>query len=81
MSVLCVAGALAAPRRYGLLLGSIALVLAIHSLPAHKEYRFVFDVVQPTMARIDPDAPAPPANAGIEHADPEQPAGGASDGG
>ena len=35
----------AAPRRYGFLLGLIALVLLIHSLQAHKEYRFVFAVI------------------------------------
>ena len=32
-------------RRYGFLLSLIALVLAMHSLQAHKEYRFVFAVI------------------------------------
>ena len=45
LSVLCLAGALRSPRRYGLLLGLIAVVLAIHSVPAHKEYRFVFAAI------------------------------------
>ena len=42
LSVLCLLAALRSPRRYGLLLGLIVLVLLVHSLPAHKEYRFVF---------------------------------------
>ncbi|MDE0448575.1 MAG: hypothetical protein OXH96_18080 [Spirochaetaceae bacterium] len=33
------------PRRYGLLLALTVLVLLTHSLPAHKEYRFVFAAV------------------------------------
>ena len=45
LSVLCLAAALRWPRRYGLLLGLIALVLLAHSVQAHKEYRFVFAVV------------------------------------
>ena len=45
LSVLCVAAALRRPRRYGFLLGLIALVLLVHSLQAHKEYRFVFAVI------------------------------------
>ena len=45
LSVLCVAAALRRPRRYGFLLGLIALVLFIHSLQAHKEYRYVFAVI------------------------------------
>ena len=44
LSMLCLAGALRSPRRYGLLLGLIALVLLVHSLPAHKELRFIFAV-------------------------------------
>ena len=44
-SALCLAGALPWPRRYGLLLGLIALVLVLHAVPAHKEYRFVFVVI------------------------------------
>ena len=45
LSVLCLVGALRSPRRYGLLLGLIALVLVTHSVPAHKEYRFIFAVI------------------------------------
>jgi hypothetical protein len=45
LSVLCLVGALRWPRRYGLLLGLIAVVLLTHSLPAHKEYRFVFTAI------------------------------------
>ena len=45
LSALTLAGALRAPRRYGLLLGLIALVLLSHSLQSHKEYRFVFAVI------------------------------------
>ena len=45
LSVLSLAGALRAPRRYGLLLGLTALVLLSHSVQAHKEYRFVFAVI------------------------------------
>lgn len=45
LSLLCLAAALRRPRRYGLLLGLIALVLLLHSLQAHKEYRFVFAVI------------------------------------
>ena len=45
LSVLCLAAALRWPRRYGLLLGLIAVVLLTHALPAHKEYRFVFAAI------------------------------------
>ena len=45
LSVLCLAAALRWPRRYGLLLGLIAVLLLTHSLPAHKEYRFVFAAI------------------------------------
>ncbi len=45
LSVLCVAAALRRPRRYGFLLGLIALILLVHSLQAHKEYRFIFAVI------------------------------------
>ena len=45
LSVLCLAGALRWPRRYALLLGLIALLLVIHTAPAHKEYRFIFAVI------------------------------------
>ena len=44
LSALCVAAALLDPRRYGLVLILIALILLVHSLEAHKEYRFVFVV-------------------------------------
>ena len=43
--LLCVAPALRRLRRYGFLLGLIALVLLLHSLQAHKEYRFIFAVI------------------------------------
>ena len=45
LSVLCVAAALRRLRRYGFLLGLIVLVLLVHSLQAHKEYRFIFAVI------------------------------------
>ena len=45
LAVLCLAGASLRPGRYGFLLALIALVLVLHSLQAHKEYRFVFVVV------------------------------------
>ena len=45
LSALCLAGALRSPRRYGLLLALIVLVLLAHTLQAHKEYRFVFAVI------------------------------------
>ena len=45
LGVLCVAAALRDPRRYGLLLSLIALVLILHSAQAHKEYRFIFAVI------------------------------------
>ena len=45
LSLLCLAMALRRVRRYGFLLGLIALVLLLHSLQAHKEYRFVFAVI------------------------------------
>ncbi len=44
-SVLCLAAALRRLRRYGFLLGLVALILLLHSLQAHKEYRFVFAVI------------------------------------
>ena len=43
--LLCVAPALRRLRRYGFLLGLIALVLLLHSLQDHKEYRFIFAVI------------------------------------
>ena len=45
LSTLCAAAALLDLRRYGFLLASIALILLIHSLQAHKEYRFVFVII------------------------------------
>ena len=45
LSLLCVVVALRHLRRYGFLLGLIALVLLVHSLQAHKEYRFIFAVI------------------------------------
>ena len=45
LSILSLALALVAPRRYGLLLVLIAIVLLAHSLQAHKEYRFIFVVI------------------------------------
>ena len=45
LSVLSLALALVAPRRYGLLLALIAIALLAHSLQAHKEYRFIFVVI------------------------------------
>ena len=44
-SLLGVATALRRLRRYGFLLGLIALILLVHSLQAHKEYRFIFAVI------------------------------------
>ena len=45
LSMLSVAGSAAHPRRYGFLLTLIALVLVLHTLQSHKEYRFAFVVV------------------------------------
>ncbi len=45
LTALCLAASLRDLRRYGLLLALIALVLAVHSAEAHKEYRFVFAAV------------------------------------
>ena len=45
LSLICLAAALRRLRRYGFLLGLIALVLLLHSLQAHKEYRFIFAVI------------------------------------
>ena len=45
MSAVCVVIALRDLRRYGFLLAMVALVVLIHSVQAHKEYRFVFAVV------------------------------------
>ena len=45
LSVLSLVSALRWPRRYGLLLGLIVVVLLSHSLQTHKEYRFIFAVI------------------------------------
>ena len=45
LSALCLLPALRWPRRYGLLLALIALVLLTHSVQSHKEYRFIFAVI------------------------------------
>ena len=45
LSALAAGAAVFRPRRYGFLLALIALVLAMHSLQAHKEYRFVFAAI------------------------------------
>ncbi|MXZ11198.1 MAG: hypothetical protein F4Y79_17370 [Gemmatimonadetes bacterium] len=45
LGALCVVVALRDVRRYGFLLAIVALVLLVHSVQAHKEYRFVFAVV------------------------------------
>ena len=42
LCAMCLALSLRDLRRYGLLLALIALVLIVHSVEAHKEYRFVF---------------------------------------
>ena len=42
---LCVLAALRDLQRYGLLLALIALLLLIHSMESHKEYRFIFVVI------------------------------------
>ena len=45
LSALAAAAAVFHPRRYAFLLAMIALTIAMHSLQAHKEYRFVFAVI------------------------------------
>lgn len=45
LGALCMVIALRDLRRYGFLLAMIGLVLLLHSVQAHKEYRFVFAVV------------------------------------
>ena len=57
LAVLCVLAALRDLRRYALLLTLIALVVLIHSLQAHKEYRFIF-VAVPLWLLIGADAAA-----------------------
>ena len=42
LSLLCLVAAAFAPRRYALVLALIALIVGIHSVQAHKEYRFIF---------------------------------------
>ena len=57
LATLCVVAALRDVRRYGLLLGLIALTLVIHSAQPHKEYRFIFAVI-PLWLLIGADAAA-----------------------
>lgn len=45
LSVLFAVAALFDLRRYGFLLMSIAVVVLLHSLQAHKEYRFIFAII------------------------------------
>lgn len=45
LGALCVVVALRDLRRYGFSLAMVALVVLIHSVQAHKEYRFVFAVI------------------------------------
>ena len=45
LNLLVIALALRDPRRYGLLLGLIVVMVLIHSAQAHKEYRFIFAVI------------------------------------
>ena len=45
LSALCIAAALREPRRYGFLLAVIVLIVFMHSLQTHKEYRFIFAVI------------------------------------
>ena len=45
LSAIAAGAALLKPRRYGFLLLLAVLLLAMHSLQAHKEYRFVFAVI------------------------------------
>ena len=54
LSLLCLAGAWHAPKRYGLLLALIVVVVLAHSLQSHKEYRFIF-VVTPLWLLIGAD--------------------------
>lgn len=54
LSVLCVLAAAFAPRRYALLLALVALIVGIHSVQPHKEYRFVFAAV-PLLLMIGAD--------------------------
>ena len=44
LGALCVVVALRDVRRYGFVLVMVALVLLIHSVQAHKEYRFVLQL-------------------------------------
>ena len=45
LGAVCMVLALSYLRRYGFLLAMIGLVLLVHSVQAHKEYRFVFVVI------------------------------------
>ena len=63
VGAICIAGALLRPGRYAFLLMLIAIVVALHSLQAHKEYRFVF-VVAPLWLLIGADLVARAFRAG-----------------
>ena len=70
LGALCVLAALANPRRYGFLLTLIAVILVIHSLSEHKEYRFVFAAIplglligSDLAARVAARLPHPPSPA------------------
>ncbi|MDE0193196.1 MAG: hypothetical protein OXQ90_17725 [Gammaproteobacteria bacterium] len=54
LSAVCVLAAAFAPRRYALLLVLVAVILVIHSIQPHKEYRFVFATV-PLLMMIGAD--------------------------
>ena len=54
LSVACLLAAAFSPRRYALLLVLIALILGVHSMQPHKEYRFVFAAV-PLLLMIGAD--------------------------
>ena len=54
LSAACVFAAAFAPRRYAMLLALVALILIIHSMQPHKEYRFVFAAV-PLLLMIGAD--------------------------
>lgn len=54
LSAACVLAAAFGPRRYGLVLALIGLIVIIHSMQPHKEYRFVFAAV-PLLIMIGAD--------------------------
>ena len=45
LGALCMLSALFNPKRYGFLLVMVTVILLIHSLSAHKEYRFIFAAI------------------------------------